>query len=605
MPSPNSPFSADLSIPRSHKVQTHAAAPIHQATRFHTPGFNLPMTCLHRLLPIFLGCLPFAATAQQPLAQLPQGARAVRDLAYASGGHERHRLDLFLPAPSAAPAPLIIWVHGGGWQSGSKENCPPLRTGFLQKGYAVASLNYRLSQHAVFPAQIEDCKAAVRWLRAHAATYGLDPDRFGAWGSSAGGHLVALLGTTGDVRAFDVGAHLDHSSRVQAVCDYYGPTDFIALAQARDASRPATNLSPESRLIGGFVLDHPDKTARANPVTYVTPDDPPFLIVHGDADPVVPYTQSVLLFDALKKTTRDVRFHTIHDAAHGGPGFSSPEIENLVTDFFDNRLKQDRSIKQSFQSSSRAPTSPAPKSLPRNDQSPDAPLLPSGFQLKGTRFTFQDGNFHMRGILIKPGGPGPFPAVLISHGLGGSADSFGRQKALEMARWGLVCIAPDYTHTRGTAADRSVFGASPENVRRASECLGILRRLPEVDPERLAAYGHSMGGFVTIALAASRPPGLKAAAITASGIAPLPGFPAPSADLARKITTPFLMLHGADDTTVRPDQSLALKNLLDQNQVSNDRLIADGQGHAIDQTMRDDVFRLMRGWWQTCGVLPK
>jgi acetyl esterase/lipase len=147
------------------------------------------------------------------------GVKAHRDLVYVEGGHERHKLDLYLPEKAEGPLPLLIWVHGGGWQNGSKDGCPPLRAGYIERGYAVASINYRLSGHAVFPAQIEDCKAAIRWLRAHAKEYNLDAKRFGVWGSSAGGHLVALIGTSGDVKEFDVGDHLDQSSRVQAVCD--------------------------------------------------------------------------------------------------------------------------------------------------------------------------------------------------------------------------------------------------------------------------------------------------------------------------------------------------------------------------------------------------
>jgi acetyl esterase/lipase len=526
--------------------------------------------------------------AQNLAVSLPNGTRAERDLVYVEGGHDRQTLDLFLPATPNGPVPLIVWVHGGGWQNGSKENCLALRSGFLERGYAVASLNYRLSQHAVFPAQIEDCKAAIRWLRAHAGEYGLDPARFGAWGSSAGGHLVALLGTSGDVKTFDVGAHLDQSSRVQAVCDYFGPTDFIALAKARDSRRPATDLSPESKLIGGLVLDHPDKVAAANPITYVSADDPPFLIVHGDQDPLVPLAQSQLLFEAMKKSGLGVHFHTLRGAAHGGPGFSTAEVETLVADFFEDRLKKGHAEKSAVATETGGKQSVS---------------APTGLKLDGERWTFRDGDFEMSGVLLKPTGKGPFPGVLISHGLGGSAESFGRQKASEMVRWGVVCIAPNYAHSRN-GGDRSQMGASEENLRRAAACLEILRQLPEVDPERLAAYGHSMGGFVTIGLAATHPKGLIAAAITGSGIAPQAGFPAPSAATAAKVRTPFLMLHGADDTTVRPEQSLALKKVLDENSVPNDRLIADGQGHPIDQTMREEVFRLVREWFVKNGAFP-
>ena len=147
-----------------------------------------------------------------------------RDLAYVTNGHERQILDLYIPA-AAKSWPLIIWVHGGAFRMGSKADHVPLD--YLNAGYAVASLNYRLSQHALFPDQIEDLKAAVRWLRVNAETFHLDPDRFGAWGESAGGHLVAMLGTTGNTVAFDVGENLGVSSRVQAVADHFGPTDFL------------------------------------------------------------------------------------------------------------------------------------------------------------------------------------------------------------------------------------------------------------------------------------------------------------------------------------------------------------------------------------------
>ncbi len=262
----------------------------------------------------------------------------LRDLTYSTKAHERHKLDLYLPEKTDRPAPLIIWIHGGGWQNGSKENCLPLRQGWLERGYAIASINYRLSGHAIFPAQIEDCKAAIRWLRANATTYQIDPARFGVWGSSAGGHLAALVGTSGDVKAFDVGDHLDQSSRVQAVCDYFGPTDFKAFVTHPGYENHSSATSPESLLLGGTVKEKPDQATAANPLTYVSTDDPPFLIVHGDKDPVVPIQQSELLFTSLKTANRSVHFHTIHGAAHG-QGFTGPEILPMVQAFFDLQLK--------------------------------------------------------------------------------------------------------------------------------------------------------------------------------------------------------------------------------------------------------------------------
>ena len=167
----------------------------------------------------------------------PEGITAHRDLAYVTDGHERQKLDLYIPT-EGENLPLIIWIHGGAWLGGSKERYAPME--YLKSGYAGASINYRLSQHAIFPAQIEDVKAAVRWIRANAETYRLDPNRFAAWGSSAGGHLVAMLGTTGDVKEFEVGENLGVSSRVQAVVNYFGPTDFLQMDAHRlpDGTRP-------------------------------------------------------------------------------------------------------------------------------------------------------------------------------------------------------------------------------------------------------------------------------------------------------------------------------------------------------------------------------
>jgi len=284
---------------------------------------------------------PKAKGEAAPPARVPDGVKAHRDLAYVSGGHARQKLDLYVPEKAGVPLPLIIWIHGGGWAAGSKDGCPTLRQGFIKRGYALASIGYRLSGDAIFPAQIEDCKAAIRWLRAHAKQYNLNPDRFGVWGSSAGGHLVALLGTSGGVRDFDVGAHLDVPSRVQAVCDYFGPTDLLQMDAQKAPNAPFKHdsaNSPESRLVGGPVQENKAKATRANPITHVTPDDPPFLIVHGNADPLVPIQQSQLLFEALKKAGVSVRFHTIKNAGHG-QGFSGRHIDEMVNSFFDRYLK--------------------------------------------------------------------------------------------------------------------------------------------------------------------------------------------------------------------------------------------------------------------------
>ncbi len=262
------------------------------------------------------------------------------DLAYVTNGHERQKLDLYLP-DAGNNLPLLIWVHGGAFRMGSKEGkeFDPVPLEYVDQGYAVASLNYRLSQHAIFPAQIQDCKAAVRWLRAHAAAYRLDPNRFGAWGPSAGGHLVSMLGTAGHVTEFEVGEHLDVSSRVQCVVDYFGPTDFLQMDAQRlpDGMVHDTPDSPESQLIGGPIQENKEKTAKANPVTYVTKEAPSFLVVHGNQDPLVPYQQSVLLVNALLVAGADVKFYTVIGAGHGR--FTDPKLPTLTQAFLDKHLK--------------------------------------------------------------------------------------------------------------------------------------------------------------------------------------------------------------------------------------------------------------------------
>ena len=267
---------------------------------------------------------------------MSEGVRALRDIEYARPGGKPLLLDLYLPEKTDAPLPLIVWIHGGAWQGGSKEDCPAV--GMTARGYAAASINYRLSHEAIFPAQIHDCKAAVRWLRANAQKYGFDPDRIGAWGSSAGGHLVALLGTSGGVEELegDLG-NAEQSSSVQAVVDFCGPTDLTRIAEApSDISRKSADC-PEAMLIGGMLHENPEKAAAASPVTYATKDAAPFLIMHGENDTIVPLQQGELMHAALTKAGAEVTFEVVKDAGHG---FGGPDIDRMVNDFFDAHLKK-------------------------------------------------------------------------------------------------------------------------------------------------------------------------------------------------------------------------------------------------------------------------
>lgn len=278
------------------------------------------------------------------VAQTPPPFIAHPDLEYASPDGVPLRLDLYLPADGEGPFPVLVWIHGGGWREGSKDlplNSPVLRQ--TSRGYAVASIHYRLSQEAIFPAQIRDCKGAVRWLRANADTYRLDADRIAVWGSSAGGHLASLLGVSGgdDYLEGDVGGNLEYSSRVQAVVSLYGIANFQTLsAQALPCSEFDHDApgSPESDLFGCTIPACPDQARLASPVTYVDADDPPFLLLHGTNDCTSPPLQSREFYDAFLAAGANATLYILEGAGHGGPQFAAPATINLMQRFFDEHL---------------------------------------------------------------------------------------------------------------------------------------------------------------------------------------------------------------------------------------------------------------------------
>jgi|GEM_PF-865922 acetyl esterase/lipase len=258
----------------------------------------------------------------------------LRDVEYASVDGISLLLDLYLPDPKPdATVPLVIWVHGGGWRSGSKDQS--IAPAALGEDYAIASVEYRLSDVARFPAQIHDVKAAVRWLRAHATEYGFDPQRFGAWGSSAGGHLVALLGVSCGSEELEgtVGDHLEVSSCVQAVCDFYGPTGFSSLMEQRGLGAARRPMA-EDLLLGGAVEDLAVLAELASPITHVSSNSPPFLIMHGSDDGVVPVEQSIVFDAALQAAGIDSALIVIDGAGHGFPR----EHLTAVKPWFDTHL---------------------------------------------------------------------------------------------------------------------------------------------------------------------------------------------------------------------------------------------------------------------------
>lgn len=282
----------------------------------------------------------------KPAYQPPRGVRLVRDIQYIPGGDEAQRLDLYLPEePADRPLPVVVHIHGGGWRAGSRFPCPV--ASLAGQGYVVASVGYRFSQKALFPAQIQDCQAAIRWLRAHAKEYQLDPGHFGVVGGSAGGHLSALVGTAGGKGSFvPIGGNEDQSDRVQAVCDIFGPADFGTVMQQAEADQNVRNIfkfntpsDPYSCLIGVSLDADKAKTDAVSPAHYVSRDNPPFLILHGTHDALVPYAQSLQLLASLKAKGVAAWLQTLPGAGHGGPAFGKPAVNQLMQTFFDKHLK--------------------------------------------------------------------------------------------------------------------------------------------------------------------------------------------------------------------------------------------------------------------------
>ena len=262
-----------------------------------------------------------------------------RDLVYERVNGAVLTLDLYCPEKVSGSLPVIVWIHTGGWSKGRKERCPAVA--LVQDGYAVASIDYRLTSTAPFPAQIEDCKAAVRWLRANASTYHLDPDHIGVWGHSAGGHLAALLGTSGGVRELEgTGDNMSYSSRVQAVCDVAGPSDLVRLYQEASQSRGDKSgkvMYDVAALVGGSAEKNITTATAASPIHYVSKDDPPFLIIHGENDATIPVTQAESFAAALKAAGVETTLEIANGRGHGAGG---PNSQPMIKAFFDKYLKK-------------------------------------------------------------------------------------------------------------------------------------------------------------------------------------------------------------------------------------------------------------------------
>jgi acetyl esterase/lipase len=291
---------------------------------------RVPLSLLAVL--ILTGCLGAPRSVTEP-----EGVRILRDWTYATVAGEALQLDLYLPESFDQPLPLIVWIHGGGWVTGERSPCPvaPLAT----RGYAVASISYRLSRGDVtFPQPLHDCKAAIRWLRTNAWRFGCDPERIGVLGASAGGHLAALLGTTQDDPAFEGTEGIAGvSSRVQAICTLFAATDFVHLEEVED-DHWRINLVAKA-LLHGPPSKHPELAAAASPISHVSRDDAPFLLIHGLADGMIPPAQSERMHAALKEAGADSSLLLIEDMPHGNRTLARPDLQQAVDVFFSRHLR--------------------------------------------------------------------------------------------------------------------------------------------------------------------------------------------------------------------------------------------------------------------------
>ena len=259
-----------------------------------------------------------------------------RDVPYGAVGHRTLLLDIVRPKQvPKEPMPVVVFIHGGGWAGGNKQHGLPLLAPLAEKGYFCVSVGYRLSGEAAWPAQIHDCKAAIRWLRANAKKYHIHPEKIGVWGASAGGHLSLMVGLSADQADLEgQSGSPGQSSRVACIVNWFGPTDLVAAWN--DPSAPPMVKEVLNKLVGGDADKKQDVLKAASPLTYVSKDDPPVLTMHGTKDPIVPFSQATLLDEAMKKAGAVSYLIPVENAGHG---FGGPEIFRRVHAFLDKYLR--------------------------------------------------------------------------------------------------------------------------------------------------------------------------------------------------------------------------------------------------------------------------
>lgn len=285
------------------------------------------------LFAVLLVCVDLQSGAMPASAEEPPTIHVTYSVEFARVDDKKLLLDIYRSPLTPRRSPVVIWVHGGAWRRGSRTNVPIEELCHL--GFAVASVDYRLSTEARFPAQVHDIKAAIRYLRANASKYALDPNRFYIAGASAGGHLAALVGVSSGVQELEgeVGDHPKESSKVRAIVSYYGASNLQSiLAQSTphglSVREPALKL-----LLGGTVEERVQLARLASPVAHVSADDPPLLLIHGDQDPQMPINQAHELEGKYEQQKLPVRFRVVHGGKHGGSGFYDRPMLQMVADF--------------------------------------------------------------------------------------------------------------------------------------------------------------------------------------------------------------------------------------------------------------------------------
>lgn len=279
------------------------------------------------------------ATAQEPDTLALPNTQLIRNIPYVANGHQLQNFDLYIPKNAKKPMPVLLWIHGGAWEGGLKKWIDPAY--LLNSGYAIASIDYRFSNTAIFPAQVQDCNEAIYFIWKNAEKYNLDRTKFIIGGGSAGGHLSSLIGLSANNKMADFynGIAKSKDIKFKAILDFYGPADLNVVHGKATTMDYDSENSALTRLLGFATLDRPDIAKKASPVTYIDKNDPPILILHGDADDIVPFWESRQFHSWLKLAGVKTELIKLAGAGHGGDAFASAETQKKVNDFLTEALR--------------------------------------------------------------------------------------------------------------------------------------------------------------------------------------------------------------------------------------------------------------------------